>query len=479
MLTKNTTWITLFIGYLLLNSCTPSKENLPNIVFFLVDDLGWMDVSFRDSTFYETPNIDDLSSKSMNFSQAYASHPRCEPSRYSIITGMYPARSKLPGKAKGLTYNDSFLTSFFKASGYKTFFVGKWHLSMNGIYPEHAGFDINVAGGDAGAPKSYFYPYNFVKSGSGKNNPPFINNIPKTKNGKYLTDQLTEISVSMIKKYSDEPFFLFLSHFGVHTPLESKHSYLNEFDQKKNRKQIIDTINSIKFSPWSGEEKLIRSNSSYAGMIKSIDESLGKIIEALKVMKQFENTIIVFTSDHGGLSNRGNKRPLATSNYPLRAGKGHLYEGGIRIPHFVFWKDKINNGWTDHQIIGMDHLLSLINLTNLVPLNDLPKIDGRSYADVLLGKDPEYPDRSLFWHSPIPRPKSTGDRASSAIRKGNYKLIHFYEDNLFELYDISKDIEEKNNLVNYKPYIASEMKKNLQNWKKSVQAYHRKDFSIN
>ena len=294
-----------------------------------------------------------------------------------------------------------------------------------------------------------------------------------------MTDQLTEISVNMIKKYGDEPFFLFLSHFGVHTPLESKQSYLNEFNRKKNQKQIIDTINSIKFSPWSGEEKLIRSNSSYAGMIKSIDKSLGKIIEALKVMKQFENTIIVFTSDHGGLSNRGNKRPLATSNYPLRAGKGHLYEGGIRIPHFVFWKDKINNGWTDHQIIGMDHLLSLINLTNLVAFNDLPKIDGRSYADVLLSKDPEYPDRSLFWHSPIPRPKSTGDRASSAIRKGNYKLIHFYEDNLFELYDISTDIEENNNLVNYKPYIASEMKKNLQNWKKSVQDYHRKDLSNN
>tara|TARA_X000001036_G_C20678264_1_gene804991 strand:+ start:1474 stop:2772 length:1299 start_codon:yes stop_codon:yes gene_type:complete len=432
-----------------------------------------MDVSFRDSTFYETPNIDDLSSRSMNFSQAYASHPRCEPSRYSIITGMYPARAKLPGKSKGLTYEDSFLTSFFKASGYKTFFVGKWHLSMNGVYPEHVGFEVNIAGGDAGAPKSYFYPYNFVKSGSGKNKPPFINNIPKTNNGKYLTDQLTEISVDMIKKYSDEPFFLLLSHYGVHTPLESKQTYFNEFDQKKTQKQIKDTINDIKISSWTGEEKLIRNNSSYAGMIKSIDQSLGKIIEALKSTKQFDNTIIVFTSDHGGLSNRGNKRSLATSNYPLRAGKGHLYEGGIRIPHFVFWKDKINNGWTDHQIIGTDHLLSLINLVDLVPYNDLPPIDGRSYADILLGKDLQNHDRSLYWHSPIPRPKSTGDRASSAIRRGNYKLIHFYEDDLFELYDINKDIEEKNNLIGLEPNIASEMIDSLQNWKESVHAYHR------
>ena len=473
MLTKKNKWITLFIGCLILINCTPSKDSSPNIVFFLVDDLGWMDVSFRDSTFYETPNIDDLSSRSMNFSQAYASHPRCEPSRYSIITGMYPARVKLPGKVKGLTYNDYFLTNFFKASGYKTIFIGKWHLSLNGVYPEHAGFDINIAGGDAGAPKSYFYPYNYVKSGSGKNKPPFINNIPKTIKGKYLTDQLTEISVDMIKKYSNEPFFLLMSHYGVHTPLESKQSYLTEFDQKKSQKQVIDSVNNIKFSAWSGEEKLTRSNPSYAGMIKSIDQSLGKIIEALKVTKQFDNTIIVFTSDHGGLSNRGNKRVLATSNYPLRAGKGHLYEGGIRVPHFIFWKDKINNSWTDHQIIGMDHLLSLINLINLVPHHDLPNIDGQSYADILLGKDIENPDRPLFWHSPIPRSKSTGDRASSAIRKGNYKLIHFYEDDLFELYDISKDIEEKINLADHKPNIASEMKDHLQNWKESIKAYHR------
>ncbi len=473
MITKKNTWITLFIGCFLLISCTPLKESPPNIIFFLVDDLGWMDVSFRDSTFYETPNIDDLSNRSMNFSQAYASHPRCEPSRYSIITGMHPARAKLPGKAKGLTYKDSFLTSFFKASGYKTFFVGKWHLSMNGVYPEHAGFEVNIAGGDAGAPKSYFYPYNFVKSGRGKNKPPFIDNIPKTNNGKYLTDQLTEISVEMIKKSSDEPFFLLMSHYGVHTPLESKPTYLNEFDQKKNHNQVNDTINDIKVSTWSGEEKLIRNNSSYAGMIKSIDQSLGKIIEALKSTNQFDNTIIVFTSDHGGLSNRGNKRPLATSNYPLRAGKGHLYEGGIRIPHFVFWKDEINHGWTDHQIIGMDHLLSLIKLVDLVPYNDLPPIDGESYANILLGKDLGNSDRSLYWHSPIPRPKSTGDRASSAIRKGNYKLIHFYEDDRLELYDISKDMEEKYNLVDIEPNLASEMEDSLQNWKESVQAYHR------
>ncbi|SMD33835.1 Arylsulfatase A [Reichenbachiella faecimaris] len=462
----------LLVCMLAIGICpTTAQKQKPNVVFFLVDDMGWNDVSFAQSKFYETPNIDKASKEGVVFSQAYAAHPRCVPSRYAMITGRYPARINSPGPGEGDLTDDAItLAEPFRAAGYTTFFAGKWHLASAESYPDTQGFDYNFGGGHAGAPKSYFQPYNVQKSGKGNGKEKSIENLEDAPEGYYLTDHLTDKTEAFIRENKDQPFLVYLSHYGVHTPFESKVEKTKKYRKKARTLYGEEEVAEFSSDPTTGETKLRQDNPVYAGMVESMDESFGRIMNLLEELNLKENTIVVFTSDHGGLSNRGNGRKLATSNLPLRAGKGHNYEGGVRIPMFVAWPSQIQAGESSSVVTGTDYFPTLLELTGL-PLENEAHLDGVSFASSLTTKNTQNENRPVFWHSPKPRPKSTGDRANTAVRLGDYKLLDFYEANRVELYNIAKDPEEQNNLAKAMPEKSAELMALIKNWRQEVDAY--------
>lgn len=468
--------LTLFVVITGFAQGTPpgNKPNLSsdkqNVIFFLVDDLGWMDVGYQGSNFYETPHIDKLANESMRFEQAYSAHPRCVPSRFAMITGKYPARMGIPGKGGKdtgrLKASEFGIAKAFKEGGYATFFAGKWHLASNEVYPQDQGFDVNIAGGHAGAPGSYFYPYNKSKSKGHKAKK--IDGLEDGKDGDYLTDILTDKTISFIKENKNKPFFVYLSHYGVHTPFEGKKDLKISYKEKL-QKNPSSGPEFIRVGD-TGETKTTQDNVTYAAMIQSVDESFGRITALLDELGLADNTIIVFTSDHGGLSNRGNTRKLATSNLPLRAGKGHNYEGGVRVPMFVKWPGITKSSSTDVIITGTDYYPTLLEMTGL-PLQPSQHIDGASFMNTLKGKETSNSDRPVFWHSPLPRPTSTGDRANTSVRLGDYKLLDFYEEGYVELYNITEDLGETNNLADKMPEKRNELLKLVKDWRTEVNAW--------
>ena len=441
------------------------SEKRPNVVVILADDLGWMDLSCQGSKIYETPNIDKLASDGIRFTQGYCAYPRCVPSRYGIITGRNPARVKLPGpwNWSGEEYT---IAQAFKDAGYKTFFCGKWHLAKKDVMPQDKGFDINIAGGHAGATQSYFYPYSKEK-GKSKNK---IGLEEGGKPGEYLPDRLTDETINFIRENKDTSFFVFLSHYSVHTPFEAKESY-SKYYKDKIEGSNFQSPEYITEGP--GVTKGRQDNEVYAAMIKSLDESVGRVIKLIEELKLDKNTIIVFTSDNGGLSNRGyNSRQLATSNLPLRGGKGHAYEGGIRIPMIYKWPGKILTGVLNNSVVStMDIYPTLAELAG-IKLKDKNSLDGTSISKLLLGKKQNLADRPLFWHSPESRPYSTGDTSFSAIRLGSYKLIDFYDEKKMELYNIETDLAEKENLIEKNPAMAKSLLKKLNSWRKKTAVYY-------
>ena len=441
-----------------------------NVILFLVDDLGAHDLSSAGSKFYETPNIDRLAGEGVSFENAYASHPRCVPSRYGIQTGKYPARGKVPGGKGSLKKTDYTIGQAFQKAGYKTFFAGKWHLGKDeSEWPQNRGYDVNIAGCSAGAPISYFYPYNTPRKGAESDNKHrMIVGLEEGKEGEYLTDRLTDETIKFIKENKDKPFFAMLSHYGVHTPFQAKKEAINKY-KIKIQGMHFEGPDYIKKD---GTTKMHQDNVVYAAMIESVDESLGKLIEALKEAGIYENTAIIFTSDHGGLSNRGvnSNRELATSNLPLRAGKGHLYEGGVKVPFIVYWPGNTKHGAVSEQVtISTDIYPTLLDIAGIKNTNH--DIDGVSIVPEIKGKKPV--ERTIFWHSPKGRPNKTGDHNSSAIRVGNYKLIDFYDDNDVQLYNLKDDPEESVNLVLKKPEKAEELHEELNLWKKQIDAYQQ------
>lgn len=299
-----------------------------NVVLFVVDDFGAHDFGFSGSAVYETPHIDQFVSEGVWFSQAYAAYPRCVPSRYGLMTGVHPSRAESEGEQLGNMSPDRVtIAEALQEQGYATFFAGKWHLGKGPKnWPEGQGYDVNVAGGSAGAPGSYFAPY----LPNGKLVGPENLTAP---DGEYLTDRLTSKTVEYMQKSSrgDRPFFVTLSHYAVHTPIQGKPEKTARFQAKINQHEFAGS--EYETGP-DGRNLRHHSNAEYAGMVESVDESLGRIIDTLKELDIYDDTVILFTSDHGGLSNSGpaSKRELATSNAPLRAGKGHMYEGGSACP---------------------------------------------------------------------------------------------------------------------------------------------------
>ena len=453
------------------------KSKKPNILFFLVDDLGWYDVGYQGSKFYETPYIDSLSSKGMKFKNAYSAHPRCVPSRYGIMTGKYPARTKSPGPGSQLNESEYTIAEALRDNGYSTMIAGKWHLSRgeNGSSPEEQGFDKNYGGGDSGVPKSYFYPYNIQKRGRGNENAPDLTKLPEVEEGYHLTDQLTDLTLGWLdenykNKKNRKPFFIYLSHYEVHTPFEGKSLIEEKYKIKKeNLYKDENTQGPFQYESTTGETKLRQDNHIYAAMIENLDTNFGRVIKYLKENNLYKNTIIVFTSDHGGLSNRGNNRPLATSNLPLRAGKGHNYEGGIKVPLFVVWENKIVSGWSNTLVTGTDHFPTLLELIGEDTMGE-KHLDGLSFKNSLTGEFQDNSKRPIFWHSPRPRPKSTGDLANTAIRLGDFKLLDFYREGRVELYNLKEDMKESKNLSETMHNKKEELLDLVRKWRKSVDA---------
>jgi len=452
-----------------LTSAGKTTKKKLNFVFILIDDMGWVDAACYGSTFYETPNIDRLAAEGMRFTDAYAACPVCSPTRASILTGKYPARVNItdwiPGRQfKGarndekligprfnlqMALKDTTIAEAFKQAGYNTAFIGKWHLGDEMYYPQYQGFDINIAGTSYGWPAGgYFSPY--------KN--PMIEDGPK---GEYLTDRLTDDALEFIEAKKDEPFLLYLSHYAVHTPLQSKKQLTEKYETKAAQLPKIEP----RFVPEGKKQnRQVQDHAVYAGMIQSTDESVGRIMDKLIELGLADNTVIIFMSDNGGLSTAEGS---PTSNLPLRAGKGWLYEGGIREPMIIKWPGVTKSGSIcSEAVTSTDFYPTMLEMASL-PLLPNQHLDGLSLVPLLTNTGTLNRD-AVYWH--YPHYSNQGGTPGSAIRAGDYKLIEFYEDNHVELYNLKDDIGEKNNLADKMPQKAQDLRKMLHNWKKQVNA---------
>jgi|TARA_B110000196_G_scaffold171778_2_gene147455 arylsulfatase A-like enzyme len=425
--------------FLLVLGCN-SNNSTPNVIFILVDDLGWNDLGYSGSTFYETPNIDNLSKESFQFTNAYAASPVCSPTRAAIMTGKHPARVNItdwipgddpqnrpllgPQDLHELPLKEITIAEKLKESGYNTFYVGKWHLGSQGFYPEDNGFDINIGGFEKGSPMGgYYSPY--------KN--PKLNDGPK---GEYLTDRLTDESIKLIKSHNkNEPFALFLSFYNVHTPIQANEKHINYFNKKIS--EMADNEVRTK-SEGDAITRLNHTNPEYASMVYAVDENVGKLIKSLKDSDLYENSLIIFTSDNGGLSTL--KRIAPTSVYPLRAGKGWLYEGGIRIPQLIKSPGNTENVIVNDITASYDLFPTILDFAGIKNNID---IDGISLTPILNGQS-EIDREDIFWH--FPHYHGSLWKPGSAIRSGDWKLVFHYESNNSELFNLKEDPGEINDL---------------------------------
>ncbi len=431
------------------------------MVVILVDDLGWKDTGVYGSTFYETPNIDGLAAEGTRFTQFYASSPVCSPTRASIMTGKHPARLQITNWIGGMA-NDRLLQAdyrhalpleevtmaeVFQDAGYRTAYIGKWHLGTDDARPEHQGFETVLTTNDAGQPGSFFAPCknpNFPAS-----NVPGLETDPDST---YLTDRLTDLAVDWIATDQEHPFLLVLSHYAVHTPIQAKPRDVRRFGSG-------NTNTAYQSERFGGVTRTTQDHATYAAMIASVDESVGRILQALEDTGIDKNTIVVFTSDNGGLSTLSeNRRWAPTANLPLRAGKGWLYEGGLRIPLII-------QGVQDMPPImdqpgTTDDLLP--TLAGLAGIPTPARIDGLDLFKMPVS------ERVLYWH--FPHYHGSANRPSGAVRRGRYKLIEWFEDYPAELYDLESDPGETTDISQFEPSVTHDLLRRLQSWRDEVNA---------
>jgi len=458
---KNLFKLSLLLFLCMFNSTIKAQDKKqPNVLFIIVDDWGYQDMSLHGSKLYQTPNADKLAKEGIEFQNAYSSYPRCVPSRYAIMTGTYPVNED-HGNLGAIKEEKNFIKKF-KGAGYSSFYVGKWHLGSEESSPKGFGFDDSFAAGEAGGTASHFYPYNNGRIDGIKGEKAAIEDVTKyAHEGEFLSDVLTRRTIEYIKADKNKPFIGVLAFYAVHTPIEAKPE-----DVERNQKEIdakgLGTT-PIYRPEGNAETRINQNDPTYAGLVENTDDNIGKLIQALKDNGLYENTIIVLTSDHGGLSTRGkNNRILPTSNEPYRAGKGWIYEGGIKVPLlFHFPKEVKAKVETESIILGMDIFPTL---TDYVLKERINGIDGQSFKNVLKGKE-KWNDRTVYWNSYKARPTQTGDDKTSAIRVGDYKLLHFVESDKVELYNVKEDISEKNDLSAKMPEKTAEMLALLNKWK--------------
>ena len=442
--------------------------------------MGWTDAGCFGSTFYQTPNLDRLAAEGMKFTDAYAACPVCSPTRASIMTGKYPARMETtdwfgaiqPHEVKDLPDNQwvSFykklpllgapykeylsleevtIAESLKQAGYQTFFAGKWHLGETDQYwPRNQGFDINKGGWQAGNPgRDYFSPYENPRLKDGPD-------------GEHLPDRLAAETVKFITDSKDTPFLAYLSFYSVHTPLNARRDLEQKYLAKKETMKI-DT-------PVFGTEgrrkvRLVQDHAVYAGMVEAMDLAVGKVMDALRAHGLDDNTVVMFMSDNGGLST---SEGSPTSNLPLRAGKGWMYEGGIREPVIIRWPGVTRPGSVcSEPVTSTDFYPTILEIAGL-PQMPKQHIDGVSWVQLLKGQKL---DRGpVYWHYPHYSPQ--GGSPASAVRDGPWKLIKWYEDDRLELYNLKKDIGETNNRVDNKPELTQKLLNQLNQWLKETDA---------
>jgi arylsulfatase A len=424
----------------------------PNIIVFLADDLGWTGLRTFGSDFYDTPNLDRLADEGMKFTDAYAACTVCSPTRASIMTGMYPARlhltSFIPGQnrpfamlnipnwTKGLKSDYITLPEALRDGGYRTIHVGKWHLNFpdEPVDPTQHGFDFS-SDKPAGTRGYYLSKPTMKKLGTESN---------------YLTDHLADVAVDQINQSADDPFFLYFAFHVPHTPIQGRTDLVETFEQKV-------------------DPQATHHNPTYAAMVKSMDLAVGRVLAAVKSRGIAEETIVIFTSDNGGLTQRYGKHDNFTENLPLRLGKGSAYEGGVRVPAIAKWPHHIAPGSTSSDpIMTIDLYPTLLDIAGVAgDRTHAANMDGVSIKPLLL-REKTTLDRDLFWH--FPHYHAGGHSPYSAIRSGNWRLIEFHEDGALELYDLATDIGESNNLVNGQPERASALHLKLQKWRHKVSA---------
>lgn len=453
----------------------PSADQ-PNVLVILIDDMGWKDTGSYGSTFYETPNIDRLAAEGARFSQFYTAGSVCSPTRASLMSGKYPARVHITdwiggddtGKLLPAPYEHQLpLSEFtigeaFQAGGYATGYIGKWHLGDDPYMPVEQGFAWTRAVNHAGQPGSYFAPF---KSASMPDTD--VPELTDAKPGEYLTDRLTTEAMRFIETPRTQPFFLVLSHYAVHTPLQSKPELADKYVAKRDR-EPRDTTPPMTAEGPASMTKMHQDHPTYAGMIESVDISVGLLLRTLDSLGIAKNTIVVFVSDNGGLSTLlGAGRGAPTSNAPLRAGKGWLYEGGIRAPLIVRWSGKVPPGTViGTPAISNDIYPTLLALAGL-PLRPEQHQDGISLASVVRGTG-LVSREALYWH--FPHYHGSGSTPSGAIRRGSLKLIEWFEDARVELYDLARDPGEAHNLAAERPGDVAALKADLAHWRSSVGA---------
>lgn len=443
------------IGFLFFGYSSKAVQQKPNIILINIDDMGWRDVGFMGSEYYETPNLDALAAEGMIFTNAYASASNCAPSRACMMSGQWTPRHGIftvansdRGKSKDRklipTPNNEYMPDdillipeVLKEAGYITCHAGKWHLTDD---PLQRGFNINIGGNHSGNPGSYYPPY--------KNVP-----LEAPTDNYYLTNLIMDKTLEFMKLVDDKPFFLYYSPYAVHTPIHPVLKLMVKYENKPE---------------WNGQ-----NNAKYATMVENLDTQIGRLIATLKATSKWENTFILFTSDNGGHYG-------ITKQWPLRSGKGSYYEGGIREPMFAWWPGKIKAGThSDIAVTNLDFFPTLLEVAGIEKPAD-KILDGQSILPILTGKG-NWPERPLFWHFPIyleaylEEGDQTQDplfrtRPGSAIRYGDWKLIQYFENNDIELYNLKDDISEKNNLVKSNPKKANELVEILNKWRKQINA---------
>ena len=441
----------------------------PNVVVFLVDDLGYMDIGANNpNCFYDTPNIDRLSDSGMRFTDGYAANPVCSPTRYSLMTGKYPTRVQatnfFSGKRAGsfnpaplvdeMAAEEITIAEALKTKGYATFFAGKWHLgNTEELYPQGQGFDINIGGWAKGGPytgKKYFAPFE---------NPQMEVESPE---GEHLPARLARDTAEFIEANKDQPFLAYLSFYSVHTPLQGRADLVEKYRARAAK---------IEGEEFAGEEqifgdkerqvRILQKHAVYAAMVEAMDEAVGTVLDQLDASGVTDNTIVVFTSDNGGLST---SEGSPTSNLPLRGGKGWVYEGGIREPWIIRYPGVTKAGSVSEELICSIDLFPTVAAAAGIEIDHL--VDGIDLTSALRGE--KLGRQSLYWH--YPHYSNQGGIPGGAIREGKYKLFERYEDGRAHLYDLKNDIGEKKDLASEKPELVQEMRKRLHQWYEEVDA---------
>jgi len=444
----------------------------PNIILILIDDLGGRDLGCYGSSFYETPHLNRLASDGMLFTNAYASCPVCSPTRASIMTGKYPARigvtQWIGGHAEGkladvpylhyLPQEEKSLASALKAEGYASWHIGKWHLGDEEFYPDRHGFDINIGGCSWGCPRTFFSPYGI----------PTLDEGPA---GEYLTDRLTDEAIRLICNRDSAPFFLNLWHYAVHTPIQAPEMLVEKYRRKAKMMkldQIQPFIEGENFPCLHKQDqrvtrRMIQSDAAYAAMVENLDTNIGRVLQTLATEGIADNTIVVFTSDNGGLSTA---EGAPTCNFPLSEGKGWNYEGGMRVCQMIRWPDKVAAGLRcDTPVTSTDFYPTFLEACGAQPMPD-QHCDGISLMPLFRGC--KLDREAIFCH--YPHYSNQGGAPAATIVEGDWKLIEFFEDGHLELYNLRNDLSETRNLLELDPSRADVLHQKLKAWQRSIEA---------